>query len=186
MPCRCGTRTGPVSPYTTPVRDFCQLWLCQFSCVSVRAPYGTLAGHALAPYGSRRIWKILKNPVRGPHDAHTGIARGSREVLRIIQPNHQYADVWSRTGPVAWCDHGNSTDVKFLWVLHSASRASNRTGDKNRTGPVVGCNWCAPDCMIYIMNYLYTVCGLMALHGQTITPMYVTPCNAIRAKWVYR
>ena len=24
----------------------------------------------------------------------------------------------------------------------------------------------------------------MALHGQTITPMYVTPCNAIRAQWV--
>ena len=41
----------------------------------------------------------------------------------------------SRTGPVAWCDHGNSTDVKFLRELHSAVRARNHTGDKNRTGP---------------------------------------------------
>ena len=124
-----------------PVRDFCQLWLCQFHYVSVRAPHGTLAGHAQGPYGSHRIWKTLKIPVRGPHDARTGIARGTRGVLRIFQPNHKYADVSSHTGPVAWCDQGNSTDVKFLWALHSALRARNRMGDKIRTGPVVGCDW---------------------------------------------
>ena len=61
--------------------------------------------------------------------------------MRIIQPNHQYTAVSSRTGPLAWCDHENSTDVKFLRALHSALRARNRTGDKNRTGPVVGCDW---------------------------------------------
>ena len=83
----------------------------------------------------------MKIPVRGPHVAHTGIARGTRGVLRIIQPNRKYAGAASRTGPVAWCDHGNSTDVKFLRALHSALRTRNRTGDKNRTGPVVGCDW---------------------------------------------
>ena len=137
----CGPRTGPARQNTTPVRDFCQFWLCQFPCVSVRAPYGTLAGPARAPYGSRRIWKTLKIPVRGPYDARTGTARGTRGVMRIIQPNHQYTAVSSRTGPLAWCDHENSTDVKFLRALHSALRARNRTGDKNRTGPVVGCDW---------------------------------------------
>ena len=69
------------------------------------------------------------------------IAQGTRGVLRIIQPSHKYADVSSRTGPIAWCDHGNSTDVKFLRALHSALRARNRTGDKNLKGPVVGCDW---------------------------------------------
>ena len=49
----CGARVGSVWPTTTPVRDFCQFWFCQLPYVSVRAPYGTLAGHARAPYGSR-------------------------------------------------------------------------------------------------------------------------------------
>ena len=78
--------------------------------------------------------------MRGPHDAGRGIERGTRGVLRIIRPNHQCTAVSSRTGPVAWCDHENST-VKFLRALHSALRARNRTGDKNRTGPVVECDW---------------------------------------------
>ena len=59
-------RTGPVKgPYgqiRRPCGIVCQLWLCQFPYLSVRAPYGTLAGHARAPYGSRRIWKTLKIP----------------------------------------------------------------------------------------------------------------------------
>ena len=76
-------------------------------------------------------------PARCPYD----IARGTRAVLRIIRPNHKCTVVSSRTGPVVWCDHENSTDVKFLRALHSALRARNRTGDKNRTGPVVGCDW---------------------------------------------
>ena len=84
---RAGTVRGP--PNTTPVWDFCPFWVCQFPYVSVRAPYGTLAGHARAPYGARhgRIWKTLKIPVRGPYDARTGIAWGTRGVWRIIQPN---------------------------------------------------------------------------------------------------
>ena len=132
---------GPVRPNTRPVQDFCQSWLCQIPYMSVRAPYGTLVGHARAPYGAHRIWKTLKIPVQGSYDARTGIAQGTHGVLRISQPNHKYADVSSRTGPVAWCDHRNSTDVKFQRVLHSALRARNRRGDKNRTGPVVGCDW---------------------------------------------
>ena len=79
--------------------------------------------------------------MRGPYDARTGIARGTHGVLRIINPNHKYAAVSSRTGPVAWCDQGNSTDVRFLRELHLALRTRNRTGDKNRTGPEVGCDW---------------------------------------------
>ena len=83
--------------------------------------------------------KNIEDSRAGP--VRTGIARGTRGVVRIIQPNPKYAAVSSRTGPVAWCDHGNSTDKKFLRVLHSALRARNRTGEKNRTGPVVGCGW---------------------------------------------
>ena len=55
-----------------PVRDFCQLWLCQFPYVSARAPYSTLEGHTRAPYRPHRIWKTLKIPVGGPYDARTG------------------------------------------------------------------------------------------------------------------
>ena len=129
-------RAGTVS-----VRDFDQLWLCQISYVFERAPYGTLAGPAQALYGSRMIWKTLNFPVRGPYDARTDTARGTRGVLRIIQPNHKYADSSSRTGFVAWYDHGKSTDIKFLRALHLALLARNRTGDKNHTGPVVWCDW---------------------------------------------
>ena len=133
--------TGPVRPNTTPVQDFCQFWLCKFHYVSVRLSYDTLVGPTRAPYGSLRMWKTLKIPVRGPHDAHTGIALGTRGVLSIIRPNHKCIAVSNRTGSVAWCDHENSTDVKLLRALHSSLRTRNRTGDKNRTGPVVRCDW---------------------------------------------
>ena len=52
--------------------------------------------------------------VPGPYVARTGIAQGTHGVLQIIQPNHKYTAVSNCTGPVAWCDHENSTDVKFL------------------------------------------------------------------------
>ena len=131
---------GPLRPNTTPV-DFFQIWLCQFPYVSVRAPYGTLADHARALYGSRWMWKTVKIPVRGLYDARTGIARSTRGVLEIIKPNRMYTAMWSHTRPVACCDHETSTDVKFLQAVHSTLRARNRVGDKNRTGPVVGCDW---------------------------------------------
>ena len=126
----CGDRMGSTWPNTMPMWDFCQFWLCQFPYMSKRVPYGTLAGHTQALNGSHRIWKTLKIPLWGPYD-----------VLWIIQPNHKYSIVSSCTGPIAWCDHDNSTDVKFLRPLHSALQARNRTGDKNSTGPVVGCDW---------------------------------------------
>ena len=101
----------------------------------VRAVPGLFSGffkqksyvHSRGPLWPRAAPYEFCLPIRGPW------------VLRIIQPNHKFADVSNRTGPVAWCDHGNSTDVKFLRALHSAVRARNRTSDKNRTGPVVGC-----------------------------------------------
>ena len=123
------------------VLSSCQFWLYQFPYVSIRVWYGTLAGPARAPHGSCRIWKTLKIPLRGPYNPHMGIVQGTSGVLRIIRPNHKCTAVWSRAGPVAWCDHENSTDVKFLRVLHSPLWARNHRGDKNRTGPVVGCDW---------------------------------------------
>ena len=63
---------------------------------------------------------------------------GTRGVWRIIQPNHKCTAVSSRTGPVAWCKHDNSTDIEFLRALHPALRARNLKGDENRTGTVVG------------------------------------------------
>ena len=159
-----------------PVRDFCQLWLCQFPYVPVRAPYGTLAGHARAPYESRRIWKQW----RFPCGARAGIAQGTRGVLRIIQQNHKYAAVSSRTGPVAWCDHGNSTNVKFLRALHSTLRARNPTGDKNRTWPVVGCHWditkpVVPGDATMPLSITAKPVGLWADHSS-----YISICEILR------
>ena len=134
-----GARTSPVRPNTTPGWDFCQFWLYQFPYVSVRVSYGALVGPTWAPYGSRRIWKHWRFPcgVRTMHGHRTG----TRGVLRIIRPNHKCTVVSSRPGPVAWCDHENSTDVKFLRARHSALRARNRMGDKKHTGPVVRGDW---------------------------------------------
>ena len=76
-------------------------------------------------------------PVRCPHGHRTGYPWSPANystmpwVCSRIKPYE----------PVAWYDHGNSTDVKFLRALHSALRARNRTGDKNRTGPMVRCDW---------------------------------------------
>ena len=136
-----GARTGPLRPHTTPVREFCKFWCCQLPYVPVRAPYGTFAGPARAPYGSRRIWRTFEIPMRGPYDARTGTARGPCGVLRIIWSNYRCTAVSTRTWPVAWCDHENSTGVKSLRALHSALWARNRTGVQNRTGPVDGCDW---------------------------------------------
>ena len=91
---------------------FLQFWLYQFPYVSVRVSHGALIP-TRAPYVSCKIWKMLKISLRGPRDARWGIARGTRGVLRIIQPNHKCTAVSSRTGAVAWCDHENSTNVKI-------------------------------------------------------------------------
>ena len=85
----------------------------------------------------KNIEVFRAGPVRCPHGPRTGTHR----VLRIILQNHKCTAVSNRTGPVALCDHENSTDVKFVRALHFALRARNRTGDKIRTGPVVGCDW---------------------------------------------
>ena len=75
------------------------------------------------PYGPVRIPWDMKNI----EDSRAGPVRGTA--------------VSNRTGPIAWYNHENSADVKFPRALHSALRARNRTGDKNRTGSVVGCDW---------------------------------------------
>ena len=116
---------------------------------AVRHPCGSRTG----PVGYEKHWRF-------PYGARTGTARGTRGVMRIIKPNHKYTIVSSRTGPVAWCDHENSTDVKFLRALHSALRARNRTGDKNRTGPVVRCDWGIKRAYFARYRYLHMAIGI--------------------------
>ena len=65
-------RKGPVRSNMTSIRDFDQLWLCQFPCVSVRAPYGTLAGPAQVPYDMKNIEDSRAGPVRCPYGHRTG------------------------------------------------------------------------------------------------------------------
>ena len=43
-----------------------------------------LAGHARTMYVSRRIWKKMKIPVRGPHDARAAIARVPMESCELF------------------------------------------------------------------------------------------------------
>ena len=100
--------------------------------MSVRAPHGHIRRRAgflqiLGPARSRRKWK----PWRFPCGARRGIARGLCGFLRMIRWNHKCTAVSNRSGPVAWCDHENSTGVKFLRALHSALRARNRMGAKS-------------------------------------------------------
>ena len=99
----------PVRPNTTPVRDFYKLRLCQFPHVSVRVPYGTLAGAArdrTGPVGIEKHYIFS-------YGARTTPARGPRGVLLIIRWNHKCAAVSNRTGPVVWCDHENSNILHF-------------------------------------------------------------------------
>ena len=80
----CGDRKGPVRPNTKPVRDFCQLWLCQFPYVSVRAPYGTLAGHARArtgPVGYEKHWRFPCGARTVPVRASHGVSMESCELF---------------------------------------------------------------------------------------------------------
>ena len=94
------------------------------SILVVSIPLRVRMGVALHPYGPRTgpVW----------YEKHLRFSCGARTMHTAMS---------SRTGPVAWYDHENSTDVKVLRALHLALRAKNRTGDKNRTGPVVGCHW---------------------------------------------
>ena len=99
----------PVRSNTTPVRDFYKLRLCQFPHVSVRVPYGTLAGAArdrTGPVGIEKHYIFS-------YGARTTPARGPRGVLLIIRWNHKCAAVSNRTGPVVWCDHENSNILHF-------------------------------------------------------------------------
>ena len=76
--------------------------------VRLRVTHGTRTGRV----GCEKHCKF-------PCGARTTPARASHGV-----------SVKSRTSPVAWCDHENNTDVKFLLALHSALRPRNRTGAK--------------------------------------------------------
>ena len=120
---------------------FGKFCLCQFPYESVRMPYGTLAGPARALHGCHKIWKTLKIPMRGRYDARTGIARGPCWVLRIIRSNQKCTAVSCRTGPVDWCDHENSTGVKFLWAFHLALRARSRTSGCWKSYEACGWMW---------------------------------------------
>ena len=96
--------------------------------VSARVSLWVPRGLRMGPVGYEKHWRF-------PCGAHTVPVWGTCGVLRIIRPNHKCTAVSSCTGPVAWCDHENSTEVKILRALHSALLAKNRTGDENRTGP---------------------------------------------------
>ena len=140
---RAGTtraRTGPVRPHTTPERDFCKFWLCHFPYKSVRVTYGTLVGPGRAPCNPIEYEKQR----RFPYGARAMPARASHGVhvasCKLFDQTIMCTTVSSRTGRVARCYHENSTSVKILRALHSALWARTRTGAKNRTGPVVGCD----------------------------------------------
>ena len=140
----CRDRKGPIQPRTAKYdarAGFLQILVMSILlCVhkgAVRHPCGSHTG----PYEFRRTWKTSDIPVRGLYDARTGISQDPCGVPWIIRSNHKCTPVSNCTGTVAWCHHENSTGVKFLWAFHSALWARNRTGDKNRMGPVVGCDW---------------------------------------------
>ena len=86
---------------------------------AVRHACGSRTGPVRIRQDMKNIWDSRAGPVRRPC-----------VVLRIIRSNHKCTAVSSRTGPVAWCDHENSTGVKFRRALHSPLRARNRTGAK--------------------------------------------------------
>ena len=69
-------------------------------------------------------------PVRAIHGVHVESHELFDQTISV-----ESCQALSFTGPVAWGDHEYSNGVKFLPVLHSALRARNRTGAKNRTGP---------------------------------------------------
>ena len=96
---RAGTVRGP--PNTTPVWDFCPFWVCQFPYVSIRAPYGTLAGHARAPYGARhgRICENIEDSRAGPVRCPYGHRTGYPWCLANYSTKQPYRAVSSRTGP---------------------------------------------------------------------------------------
>ena len=141
----------PNSPWTAPAgpvrATYDQIWrpcgiFVDFGCInSVTFSQGCRTAPLRVPHGPRTGSIGNEKHWRFPCGARTGIVRDTRGVLRIIRPNHKCTAVSSCTGPVAWCDHENSIDVKILRALHSALRAKNPTGDKNLTGPVVGCDW---------------------------------------------
>ena len=132
---RAGTVRGPYGQIWHPCGIFANC-----GCVnSLTCPWGRRTAPLRVKHGPRTgIWKSLKIPARGPYGHRTGYPWSP---ANYSTKPYKYADVSSHTGPVAWCDHGNSIDVKFLRAFHSALRARNCTGDKNRTGPVVGCDW---------------------------------------------
>ena len=132
-----GTVRGPYGPrmakYVARAGFLSILVVC-----AVRHPCGSRMGPHTGPVGYEKHWRLPCG--HGPVLCLYG-HRTTRGVLRIIRPNHKCTAVSSRMEPVAWCDHENSTNVKFLRALHSAIRARNRTGDKNHMGSVVGCDW---------------------------------------------
>ena len=104
-------------------------WPVRTPYAQIRRPSGIFANDGC----------VSKGAVRHSCGSHTGPVRYKNEYPRAgpvrcpyghrmgylwspanYSTNHKYATVSSRTGPVAWCDRGNSTDVKFLRALHLA------------------------------------------------------------------
>ena len=99
-----GDRKWPVRAphgHTTPVRDFCKLWLCQFPYVSVRCRNFGFNGPRTGPVGYDKHWRFPCGPERCPHEHRTGSMWSLAEWF--VKPL-----VYSRVnglGPVAWCDY---------------------------------------------------------------------------------
>ena len=94
---------------------------------------GHPCGSRTGPVGYEKHWRfpcrVRTTPVRASHGVHV-------ESCELFDQSISVQPCQAVTGPVAWRDHENSTGVKFLRAL----RARNRTGAKNRSGPVVGCD----------------------------------------------
>ena len=110
-----------------------------------------------------------------PCDARTGIAQGPCGILRIIRSHHKCAAVSSRTGPDAWCDHGNSTGVKFLLELHSDLWARNRVGAKIVWGPWLDVTKPLPGThlLYHSLTHLHIIFECLSLTVQWMIDVYV-------------
>ena len=89
--------TGPVRPNTTPVRDFCRSWLCQFPYMSMRAPYGTLAGHTgprTDPVGYEKHWRFPCGACTVPVRASHGVPMEYCELFNQTIGMQKCQDVW--------------------------------------------------------------------------------------------
>ena len=103
------------------------------SCLEGRftTPMRVTHSSLMGPVGYEKHWRFPCGACTMPVRALHGVSAGSCE---LFDQTISMQTCQAIRGPVAWCDQGDSTDVKFLRALHSDLRARNRTGDKNCMG----------------------------------------------------